>query len=94
MRVLIFCIVLSLGAAAAPKEIPSPTFSHEDILAAVLAKAGLEAADVTVTVFRYDYLQGLWHLELAPKEPVCIDCLPSFYIRNRTPLHVETIPHG
>lgn len=64
------------------------------ILDAVYEAAGVDASEVKIIVFEYDYVKALWHIELTPTAESCLDCLPSFYIENKPTINVRTVPHG
>jgi len=39
-------------------------------------------------------MKGHWHIELSPKKRDCIDCYPSYYLKNKEKLILEYVPHG
>lgn len=91
-------LALALGSlltsASAADVASGPSASPAAVLAAVYRHARLDPRAVTVRVFRYDYLRAEWQIELMPRQGDCLDCLPSFYVRDLKGLQVRTLPHG
>lgn len=88
-------LLLSLASVIAnADEYATPAHSVDRILSAILESARLERHQVKVVVLTYDYVKGIWHVELAPSDRSCIDCFPSFFVKNGEAIVVEQLPHG
>lgn len=72
----------------------SPQHSPHEVIDATLKHLEKTSDNVRITHLSFDYLKQVWHIELTPTDINCLDCLPSIYIKNKSPINVETIPHG
>ena len=72
----------------------SPIHSSEEVMSALYTQAKLDASDVSVVLFRFDYKEQRWHIELSNKEMNCLDCYPSFSFKNEKKLELRSVPHG
>lgn len=91
---LLVCLCALWVFSASVHAQQEPLHSAEEILAAVYVAAEVEPQTVKVMLMNYDYLKGLWHIELTSAETTCIDCYPSFYVENQPELTVIAVPHG
>jgi hypothetical protein len=88
-------LLLSLAFAIADAdEYPSPAYAANEILSAILENVKLERHQIKVVVMTYDYVKRIWHVELMPSDRSCIDCFPSFFIKDGEAIVVEQLPHG
>ena len=89
--VLLLCLVFAISDA---EEYVEPVRAADEILSAILESSKLERRQIKVVVMTYDYVKGIWHVELAPSDRGCIDCFPSFFVKNGEAIVVEQVPHG
>ncbi len=92
-KIVATCLLVA-SASASAVEYPAPIHSAKEVLSAVLKQAKVDQNRVKVVVLRYDYLERMWHVALAPTDRACIDCMPSFFVKDRTPIAVVTVPNG
>lgn len=89
--VLLLSLVFVIADA---DEYVSPAYAANEILSAILENMKLERHKVKVVVMTYDYVKRIWHVELMPSDHTCIDCFPSFFIKDGKTIVVEKSPHG
>ncbi len=91
---LVLVTIISFSATAKENTINDPLHSAEEVISALYAQANIKPERVKVTSFEFNYIEGLWHIELAPADWPCLDCYPSYYFRNKQKLLLEHVPHG
>jgi hypothetical protein len=94
MKTLAALLLSFIVASAHAGEFAAPVHSAESILSAILEKAKLARREIKVVVMTYDYVNEMWHVELSTSDQRCIDCFPSFFIKNGEQIVVEQLPHG
>ena len=91
---MIALVFFSLASQAQPISVTEPIHSANEIVLSVYKKAGVKAPEVKIIALEYNYLKGIWHVELTSAYKACIDCYPAYYIKNEKPIIVEAIMHG
>lgn len=72
----------------------APLHSVEEVIAEFFEQSKIDRAEVNIIKFEYDYIRGIWSIELQPAKEECIDCYPSFYFKNEKNLVLQRVFHG
>jgi len=72
----------------------TPLHGSDEVLAEFFDQSKIDRAKVKIEKFGYDYIKGIWYIELQPLNGLCIDCYPSFYFKNSKELVLQSIKHG
>lgn len=91
LAILILCFSAKFSLA---DEIIEPTTSFQRVMEEVYRFAKVNPEEVKVVLFKFDYKTGEWQIELMPSKQACLDCYPSYYVKDSNGLVVRAIPHG
>lgn len=94
MKPLVALLLSMAFVNACAGEYAAPEHTADEVLSSILDSVKLERRQIKVVVMTYDYIKGLWHVELTHSDRSCIDCFPSFFIKNGEEIIVERLPHG
>lgn len=94
MKIFAVLLLTLAFSVANADEYASPAYTANEILSAILEDVKLERHQIEVVVMTYDYVKRIWHVELMPGDRSCIDCFPSFFIKDGEGIVVEQLPHG
>lgn len=72
----------------------NPLHDSEVVIEEFFDQSKINRAEVKVIKFEFDYIKGVWRIELQPLKSQCKDCYLSFYFKNAKELVLQSVKHG